>query len=80
MGHILYAEKPNKLLRSDYLHMGESTTGHFYILILKDDASSFIWLEPFLTEDAQTTVDVLTRRFSLFGVVLTWNSDRGSHF
>ncbi len=60
--------------------MGESTTGHCYILILKDDASSFIWLEPCLTADAQTTVDVLTRWFSSIGVVLTWNSDRGSHF
>ncbi len=73
MGHTLHAEKPNELLHFDYLHMGESTTGHCYILVLKDDASSFIWLEPCLTADAQTTVDVLTRWFSSFGVVLTWN-------
>lgn len=76
----LHADKPNELLHFDYLYMGCSDTGEVYILILKDDASSFIWLEACKVADAETTVRVLMKWFSLFGVVPMWCSDRGSHF
>jgi transposase InsO family protein len=35
---------------------------------------------PCLTTDAAATVDALMRWFAVFGVVLLWISDRGSHF
>ena len=60
--------------------MGESTRGIIYILIIKDDASSFVWLEPCTAADADTTVETLLKWFCTFGVVLNWISDRGTHF
>jgi hypothetical protein len=50
-----------------------------YVLILKDDLSSFVRLVPTSTADAETTADALISWFSDFGVVKTWVSDRGSH-
>ena len=40
--HTMHADRPNELLHFDYLYMNESATGEKYVLILKDDASSFI--------------------------------------
>jgi hypothetical protein len=48
--------------------------------ILKNDLSGYLWLVPCRTADAAATVDALMRRFAVFGVVLLWISDRGSHF
>jgi hypothetical protein len=39
-----------------------------------------LWLVPCRTSDAAATVDALIRWFAVFGVVLLWISDRGSHF
>jgi Integrase core domain/Integrase zinc binding domain/Chromo (CHRromatin Organisation MOdifier) domain len=80
MGHALHAERPNELLHFDFLYMDKSTSGELYVLILKDDASGFVWLVPCETADAETTATALLQWFALFGVVLTWTSDRGTHF
>ena len=80
MGHAIHADKPNEVIHFDFLYMGNSTTGPTYVLIIKDDCSSFIWLEPCESIDAETAAKTLLKWFSLFGVVSTWVSDRGSHF
>jgi hypothetical protein len=80
MGHALHADKPNDLIHFDFLYLGKRSTGDIYVLILKDDASGFIWLLPCKSADADTTADALIKWFSMFGVVPTWNSDRASHF
>jgi transposase InsO family protein len=51
-----------------------------YVLVLKDDLSSFVRLFPTSTADAKTTSDALISWFSDFGVVKSWVCDRGSHF
>ena len=51
-----------------------------YVLVIKDDASSFVLLEECDSADATNTVRALRKWFSLFGVSLFWVSDRGSHF
>jgi hypothetical protein len=48
--------------------------------LLKDDLSGYLWPVPCRTADASATVDELMRWFAVFGVVLLWISDRGSHF
>jgi len=80
MGHALHAEKPNELIHFDFLYMGPGDGDFSYILIIKDDASSFVWLEAVEAADAKTAASTLLKWFSLFGVVMTWNSDQGSHF
>ena len=80
LAHALHADKPNELLHFDYLFMSPSDAGEQYVLIVKDDASSFIWLEPTEAADAHTTAKVLTKWASLFGNAPMWCSDRGTHF
>ena len=80
LGHALHADKPNELIHFDFLYMGPGTAGYSYVLIVKDDCSSLVWLEPTATADADSAAAVLSRWFSLFGVVPTWVSDQGSHF
>ncbi len=72
MGHAMHADKNNELFHFDFLYIGPSTTGEFYSLILKDDASSFIWLECCEAADADSTLEGLKRWFASFGMALTW--------
>ena len=80
LGHSLHAEKPNQLLHFYYWYIGPSDGGNVYVLIIKDDFSSYVWLIPCTAANADTTVDALIRWFSAFGTVPQWLSDRGSHF
>ncbi len=80
MGHALHADAPNEIIHFDFLFMGESDDGFPYVLLIKDDASSFVWLEPCAAPDADCTVEVLLRWFASFCGVETWISDRDSHF
>ncbi|GMF45863.1 unnamed protein product [Phytophthora fragariaefolia] len=76
----MHAERPNELIHWDYLHMGESESGEVYILVIKDDASKFVWLLPCVAADADTTFVCLLDWFATFGVCRTWVSDQGTHF
>lgn len=80
LAHALHSDKPNELLHFDFLFMGKSDSGPSYVLIIKDDASSYTWLESCQSADAESTVLALLRWFAAFGVALNWCSDRGSHF
>jgi Integrase core domain len=81
LGMQLHATKPKEILHFDFLYIGLSRDGKYrYLLLLKDDLSGYLWLVPCRTADAAATVDALMRWFAVFGVVLLWISDRGSHF
>lgn len=80
LGHTLHAERPNELILFDFLYFGKASTGDSYVVIVKDDLSSFVRLYPFAEPDAASTVTELLDWFSVFGVCLSWNSDRWSHF
>jgi hypothetical protein len=79
MAQTLHAPKPNLLLHFDYLFIGNGLGGN-YILVLKDDFSSYVRLFLAWAADAETTARALTDWFSTFGVCRDWVSDRGSHF
>lgn len=80
MGHSLHADKPNHIIHFDYCYIGMSNRGFKYVLVIKDDFSSFTWLVPCESADAEATVDALVSWFSSFGTVTQWVSDQGSHF
>ncbi|KAJ8539125.1 hypothetical protein ON010_g12746 [Phytophthora cinnamomi] len=46
LGEAMYAENPNELIHREYLFTEESTTGEIYVLVIKDDASKYVWLLP----------------------------------
>ena len=80
LANTMHADKPNELIHFDYLYLGESKKGVSYVLIIKDDATSYTWLTPCERADAEHTVDTLLKWFASFGVAQTWISDKGSHF
>jgi len=80
LGHALHAEKPNTLLHFDFCYIGKSSDGYTYVLIMKDDLSSYVWLVPCKAADAEHVADCMVNWFATFGTVQHWVSDRGSHF
>lgn len=46
MAQTLHSDGPNELIHFDFLYMEETSDDLAYVLIIKDDASSFVWLEP----------------------------------
>jgi len=80
LGHSLHADKPNKILHFDFCYIGKSSDGPVYILILKDDFSSYVQLIPCESANAEATAGALIQWFASFGTVIQWVSDQGSHF
>jgi Integrase zinc binding domain len=81
LGSQLHATKPKEIVHFAFLYIGLSRDGmNQYSLLLKDNLSGYLWLVPCRTADAAATVDALMLWFAVFGVVLLWISDRGSHF
>jgi hypothetical protein len=80
LGTQLRATKPNEILHFDFLYIGLSRNGKYqYILLLKDDLSGYLWLEPYRTADSAATVYLLMRWLAVFRVVLLWIADIESH-
>ena len=79
-GEQLHGTKPNEVLHFDFLYMGLSSTAKKYVLVLKDDASKYVWLRAADVADSSTVIDVLLEWFAAFGVSYVWVSDQGSHF
>ncbi|KAK1945593.1 Pro-Pol polyprotein [Phytophthora citrophthora] len=80
LGEAMHAEKPNELIHWDYLFMEKSDTNLEYVLVIKDDASKYVWLIPSMAADADTTFTALLDWFAPFGVCRSWVSDQGTHF
>ena len=79
-GHSIHASKPNEVLHFDFCFMGRSDSGAVYVLVLKDDLSSFVRLYACEAADAETVAESLIDWFSTFGPVSQWVSDQGTHF
>ncbi|GMF32353.1 unnamed protein product [Phytophthora fragariaefolia] len=79
LGEALHAEKPNEI-HWDYVSMGSATSGDEYVLVVKDDASHYVWLIPTVAATADLTIDALLDWFAAFGICRAWVSDQGTHF
>nr|CCA21784.1 chromodomain protein putative [Albugo laibachii Nc14] len=80
LGEALYGTKPNDLIHWDYVYTGNSNTWQRYIVVLKDDASKYVWLKAGAEADALTTRELLLDWFASFRICYRWVSDQGSHF
>lgn len=76
----MHASKPDEIIHFDYCYMGKSDGEENYVLIIKDDLTSYVWLKPVAVIDAYKTATILLDWFSSFGTVYIWVSDQGSHF
>jgi Integrase core domain/Chromo (CHRromatin Organisation MOdifier) domain len=70
----------DEVLHMDFIAMGPGRDGYEYVLVIKDDASKFVWLLPARKADSATVADALLQWFASFGVCTTWVSDQGTHF
>lgn len=75
-----HASKPNEIIHFDYLFLGDSEGDEKYVLVVKDDLSSYCWLEPSSTCDSAHVSEVLARWNRVFTTPKLWVSDQGSHF
>lgn len=64
----------------DYLFMGTSTDGKKYVLLIRDDLSSYIWLFPTEAATSQAAAEALMTWIAAFGSMEWLISDQGSHF
>ena len=69
-GEALHSSEPNGLIHWDFLHMGQTTTGEVYLLVIKDDASKMVWIFSAKAATAAFVKDCLLQWFSVFGVCL----------
>lgn len=80
LGHALHGEKPNEVLHVDFLYMGQSSAQLKYVLIIRDDFSSYVWLWPTPVATAEAAAEALATWVAVFGAMDWMVSDQGPHF
>ena len=63
-GEIFHLTEVGEVLHFDYLKLGDSDDGYSYVLVLVDDVSLFVSMQPV----ASCTSEVAARSFSGVGV------------
>ena len=76
----LHATRPNEIIHFDFLYIGAGFDGFKYILVVKDDLSSYLWLIPAKCADADTAATEIAKWIRTFTIMRIWVSDQGSHF
>ena len=59
LASALRGSRPGEVVHMDFLYLGPSTTGQLYVLILRNNFSSFVWLFSGNTADSDTAVDAI---------------------
>lgn len=86
LASAIHANRPFEVIHFDYLFIGpskftyEGVIDPKYLLLIKDDLTSFSWLVPTRAPDALSAADALSRWEASFGPATYWVSDGGSHF
>ena len=79
-GTALHADRPNEVLHMDYLYMGPGFDGKKYILILRDDLSTYVWLWATDACTSEHAADAIANWVGAFGSPKWLVTDQGSHF
>ena len=80
LSHQMHAMRPNEILHLDFLYMGSGKDDMKYVLIFKDDFSSYVWLFPAEAANADVAAESLCTWVASFGCPQWLISDQGSHF
>ena len=79
--HALHGERPNEVIHADYLYMGPSAKKELkYVLIIRDDLSSYVWLWPTASPTSDAAAEAITNWISTFGSFDWLVTDQGTHF
>ena len=46
LGHAMHSTKPNLVIHFDYFFMEQGENGYKYVLIVNDDLSGYVFLNP----------------------------------
>jgi len=76
----LHASKPNEVIHFDFLYMGHGIEDYKYLLVIKDDLSSYLWLSLAKEANSETAASCLANWIRTFTAMKFWVSDQGSHF
>lgn len=77
LGSGINVNKPVKILHFDYLYLCSSSCIEKYVLALKDDLSSYCWLEPVDGVTSENSALILTQWNRIFTATKIWVSDQG---
>lgn len=81
LASALHGEKLNEVVHADFLYMGPAAGSDLkYILVIKDDVSSYTWLHACSNADSDAATNALSRWFACFGCMHWLVTDQGSHF
>ena len=90
LGETVHGTAPNEVVHFDYLYVGESGPqasqglsedgGFRYILVIMDDLSNFVSMEPVEVCTAETTAAFLLTWYKTLRVPHVWVSDTATHF
>lgn len=76
----LHGSKQNEVVNFDYVHMGVGTGGFKYVLVIRDDGSSYCWLSSTKAANTEVAAKELSTWMRVFKMMPFWVSDQGSHF
>jgi transposase InsO family protein len=79
-GPSVHGTSPNDLLQFDYIEIGPGHKGEKYVLMLRDDHSSYAWFFPFAETSAENAAIALIDWCAAFGVPQGLMSDGPTHF
>ena len=79
-GPSLHGTNSNNLLLFDFLQMGPGSNGFKYILMIRDDFSSYSWFLPFDAANAENAADALLEWCTTFSVPNGLMSDGRTNF
>ena len=90
LGETVHGTAPNEVVHFDYLYVGQSgplasqglseAGGFRYILVIMDDLSNYVCLEPVEVCTAESTAAALLNWCKTLGVPRVWVSDTATHF
>ena len=78
--HQQYALQPRKMLHFDFCKLAPGLQDYGYVLVLKDDFSTFTWLWPCRDQTALSAAEGILHWSATFGIPSFWVSDQGTHF
>lgn len=79
-GPAVHGTGPNDLLQFDYIEIGSASTGEKYVLMLRDDHSSYCWFFAFRDTLAENAARAVVDWCAAFGVPAGLMSDGPTHF
>jgi hypothetical protein len=82
LGEHVHGTAPTHVLHFDFFHLGAAKNNATlkYLLVLYDDFSQMVWLEPAAAASSEMAARGILEYCAAYGVPKIWVSDNGSHF